>query len=139
MKKAGIPCPSVALLKKHILIMSFIGKNQQPAPKLKDAVLSPRQLQQAYQQCVQVQYDSHIFTVVQKLLHTNSFLNSIILDGNKNERKNEKETPVILMKNPWKAILVLYLSTPKLCKIQFNCSKTKVSSLWQLGSTRTKT
>ena len=79
--------------------MSFIGKNQQPAPKLKDAVLSPRQLQQAYQQCVQVQYDSHIFTVVQKLLHMNSFLNSIILDGNKNERKNEKETPVILMKS----------------------------------------
>lgn len=54
MKKAGIPCPSVALLKKHILIMSFIGKNQQPAPKLKDAVLSARQLQQAYQQCVQM-------------------------------------------------------------------------------------
>ena len=99
MKKAGIPCPSVALLKKHILIMSFIGKNQQPAPKLKDAFLSSRQLQQAYQQCVQVQYDSHIFTVVQKLLHMNSFLNSIILDGNKNERKNEKETPVILMKS----------------------------------------
>ena len=98
MKKAGIPCPSVALLKKHILIMSFIGKNQQPAPKLKDAVLSPRQLQQAYQQCVQVQYDSHIFTVVQKLLHMNSFLNLIILDGNKNVRKNEKETTVILMK-----------------------------------------
>ena len=93
MKKAGIPCPSVALLKKHILIMSFIGKNQQPAPKLKDAVLSSRQLQQAYQQCVQVQYDSHIFTVVQKWLHT-----LIILDGNKNVRKNEKETTVILMK-----------------------------------------
>ena len=98
MKKAGIPCPSVALLKKHILIMSFIGKNQQPAPKLKDAVLSPRQLQQAYQQCVQVQYDSHMFTVVQKWLHMNSFLNLIILDGNKNVRKNEKETTVILMK-----------------------------------------
>ena len=54
MKKAGIACPSVALLKKHILVMSFIGKDQQPAPKLKDAVLSPRQLQLAYEQCVQV-------------------------------------------------------------------------------------
>ena len=54
MQKAGIPCPTVALLKKHILVMSFIGKDQKPAPKLKDAVLSSRQLQQAYQQCVQV-------------------------------------------------------------------------------------
>ena len=54
MQKAGIACPSVAVLKKHILVMSFIGKNQQPAPKLKDAVLSARQLQLAYQQCVEV-------------------------------------------------------------------------------------
>ena len=54
MQKAGIPCPTVALLKKHILVMSFIGKDQKPTPKLKDAVLSSRQLQQAYQQCVQV-------------------------------------------------------------------------------------
>ena len=57
MKKAGIACPTVALLKKHILVMSFIGKDQQPAPKLKDAVLSPRQLQLAYEQCVQVPWD----------------------------------------------------------------------------------
>lgn len=54
MKKAGIACPTVALLKKHILVMSFIGKDQQPAPKLKDAVLSARQLQLAYEQCVQM-------------------------------------------------------------------------------------
>ena len=57
MKKAGIACPTVALLKKHILVMSFIGKDQQPAPKLKDAVLSARQLQLAYEQCVQVPSD----------------------------------------------------------------------------------
>ena len=54
MQKAGIPCPTVAMLKKHILVMSFIGKDQKPAPKLKDAVLSSRQLRQAYQQCVEV-------------------------------------------------------------------------------------
>jgi len=41
-------------LKKHILVMSFIGKDQKPAPKLKDAVLSSRQLQQAYKECVEV-------------------------------------------------------------------------------------
>ena len=56
MQKAGIPCPTVAMLKKHILVMSFIGKDQKPAPKLKDAVLSPRQLRQAYQQCVEVRF-----------------------------------------------------------------------------------
>ena len=54
MRKAGIPCPTVALLKKHILVMSFIGKDQKPAPKLKDAGLSSRQLQKAYEQCVEV-------------------------------------------------------------------------------------
>ena len=65
MKKAGIACPTVALLKKHILVMSFIGKDQQPAPKLKDAVLSPRQLQLAYEQCVQVQSDLiRVFVIV---------------------------------------------------------------------------
>ena len=56
MRKAAIPCPTVALLKKHILVMSFIGKDQKPAPKLKDAVLSSRQLQQAYEQCVEVRF-----------------------------------------------------------------------------------
>ena len=65
MKKAGIACPTVAFLKKHILVMSFIGKDQQPAPKLKDAVLSPRQLQLAYEQCVQVPSDLlQVFLIV---------------------------------------------------------------------------
>jgi RIO kinase 3 len=36
MAKAGIPCPKVIVLKKHILVLSFIGKNMKPAPKLKD-------------------------------------------------------------------------------------------------------
>lgn len=50
----GIPCPEVVLLKKHVLIMSFIGKDQCPAPKLKEADLSPDQVKSAYHQCVQV-------------------------------------------------------------------------------------
>ena len=54
MQKVGIPCPRVVLLKKHILVMSFIGKDQKPAPKLKDAVLSSNQFEKAYQQCVEV-------------------------------------------------------------------------------------
>lgn len=50
----GIPCPEVVLLRKHVLIMSFIGKDNCPAPKLKDSNLSAEQLKSAYHQCVQV-------------------------------------------------------------------------------------
>lgn len=54
MKKCGIPCPSVVLLKKHILVMSFIGEGRCPAPKLKDAKLSDAEYELVYDQCVQV-------------------------------------------------------------------------------------
>jgi len=54
MKKCGIPCPLVVLLKKHILVMSFIGEGRNPAPKLKDAKLSDAEYELAYDQCVQV-------------------------------------------------------------------------------------
>lgn len=49
----GIHCPKVVLLKKHVLVMSFIGKDQVPAPKLKDSQLTQDQLKSAYHQCVQ--------------------------------------------------------------------------------------
>ncbi|KAM9331634.1 serine/threonine-protein kinase RIO3 [Pholidichthys leucotaenia] len=50
MKKADIPCPEVVLLKKHILVMSFIGKDHVPAPKLKDAMLGSEDMKNAYYQ-----------------------------------------------------------------------------------------
>lgn len=53
-KKAGIACPEVVILKKHILVMSFIGHNQVPAPKLKDATLTSEDLKKAYEQVLQV-------------------------------------------------------------------------------------
>ncbi|XP_046702417.1 serine/threonine-protein kinase RIO3 isoform X2 [Silurus meridionalis] len=56
MKKAGICCPQVVILKKHILVMSFIGQNQVPAPKLKDVVLSPEDMTNAYYQVVQMMH-----------------------------------------------------------------------------------
>ncbi|KAG5875520.1 hypothetical protein JTB14_013675 [Gonioctena quinquepunctata] len=37
LQRAGIPCPQVVTLKKHVLVMSFIGEDHRPAPKLKDA------------------------------------------------------------------------------------------------------
>lgn len=66
MKKVGIPCPEVVILKKHILVMSFIGKNQVPAPKLKDALLTSEDLKKAYYQVLQVHF---FFCSVSNLLH----------------------------------------------------------------------
>ncbi|XP_068199747.1 serine/threonine-protein kinase RIO3 isoform X1 [Antennarius striatus] len=54
MRKAGVPCPDVVLLRKHILVMSFIGRDHSPAPKLKDAALSPEDMADAYQQVLQL-------------------------------------------------------------------------------------
>ncbi|UYV68974.1 DSCR3 [Cordylochernes scorpioides] len=50
--KAGVPCPKVVSLKKHILVMSFIGSGRQPAPKLKEAQLNGPDLGLAYDQTV---------------------------------------------------------------------------------------
>ncbi|KAG8225152.1 hypothetical protein J437_LFUL006176 [Ladona fulva] len=54
MQKAAIPCPQVVILKKHILVMSFIGDGEpnRAAPKLKDAILTPDQYVSAYNQIV---------------------------------------------------------------------------------------
>lgn len=50
MEKAGIPCPEVVMLKKHVLVMSFIGKDQVPAPTLKEAKLGLEESKVAYYQ-----------------------------------------------------------------------------------------
>ena len=54
MERNGIPCPKSVMLKKHVLVMQFIGKDQVAAPKLKDANLSPADMQIAYEQVVEV-------------------------------------------------------------------------------------
>lgn len=54
MQRAGIPCPTVVLLKKHILVMSFIGHDQVPAPKLKEVKLSSEEMKEAYYQTLHV-------------------------------------------------------------------------------------
>ncbi|GAX10943.1 RIO kinase 1 [Fistulifera solaris] len=50
--QAGIPCPTPILLKSHVLIMEFIGKDGWPSPRLKDTNLSQNRLREAYVQCV---------------------------------------------------------------------------------------
>ncbi|CAF1527921.1 unnamed protein product [Adineta steineri] len=52
LQRAGIPCPTPVLLKKHVLFLSFIGKDSVPAERLRDAVLTPEELANAYKQCL---------------------------------------------------------------------------------------
>ncbi len=54
LQRSGIPCPTPALLKKHLLFLSFIGKDGNAAPRLRDAILTPEELGDAYKQCLNV-------------------------------------------------------------------------------------
>ena len=49
---AGIPCPQPLLLKSHVLIMSFLGVDGWPSPKLKDAQMSEGKARELYYDCV---------------------------------------------------------------------------------------
>ncbi|XP_023018725.1 serine/threonine-protein kinase RIO3 [Leptinotarsa decemlineata] len=53
LRKAGILCPHVVTLKKHVLVMSFIGENHRPAPKLKDAKMKEADYIVAYDEVIQ--------------------------------------------------------------------------------------
>ena len=52
MRLAQMNCPDVVLLKKHILVMSFLGKDGKPAPKIREATLTVEEVDQAYNQTV---------------------------------------------------------------------------------------
>lgn len=54
MMKANIPCPEVIILKKHVLVMSFIGTDTRPAPKLKDVQLPFDVMTLIYEQTVEI-------------------------------------------------------------------------------------
>lgn len=45
---AGIPCPNPHLLKSHVLVMDFLGKDGWCAPRLKEVTLSTEQLLDCY-------------------------------------------------------------------------------------------
>merc|ERR1719433_2566676 len=53
MLKNGVRVPEAVLLKKHVLVMSFIGHEGRPAPKLKDAQLSSTEWELAYHDVVE--------------------------------------------------------------------------------------
>lgn len=52
--RAGIPCPEPILLRSHVLIMSFLGKDGWAAPRLKDAPLTDSKLRELYHQAVKL-------------------------------------------------------------------------------------
>lgn len=54
MKEADIPCPDVVTLKKHVLVMSFIGDNMLAAPKLKDVDLPFADMTLMYEQTIDI-------------------------------------------------------------------------------------
>ena len=51
---AGIRCPEPRFLRSHILVMTFIGKQGWPAPRLKDAGLSASKIRSCYLQSVKM-------------------------------------------------------------------------------------
>ncbi|XP_075878302.1 serine/threonine-protein kinase RIO1 isoform X2 [Nelusetta ayraudi] len=53
LQTAGIPSPEPLLLRSHVLLMSFIGKDSMPAPLLKNASLSESKARELYLQVVQ--------------------------------------------------------------------------------------
>lgn len=52
LRKANINCPDAISLKKHVLVMTFLGANASPAPRLKEALLSEEQLRWSYEQVI---------------------------------------------------------------------------------------
>jgi len=54
LRDADIPCPKPILLREHILVMSFLGKNGWPSPLLKDAQLSSEKFNECYDQCIKL-------------------------------------------------------------------------------------
>ncbi|CAJ1073216.1 serine/threonine-protein kinase RIO1 [Xyrichtys novacula] len=53
LQMAGIPSPEPLLLRSHVLLMSFIGKENMPAPLLKNATLSESKARELYLQVLQ--------------------------------------------------------------------------------------
>ena len=45
---AGISCPTPILLRSHVLLMSFVGENSWPAPRLSDVEISESKARQLY-------------------------------------------------------------------------------------------
>ena len=54
LRRAGINCPHAVSLKKHVLVMTFLGTDASPAPQLKEAKLDEDQLKRSYEQVIDI-------------------------------------------------------------------------------------
>lgn len=52
MRRHGILCPEVVHLRKHVLVMTFVGADGKAAKPLKEAPLTEEELISAYGQCL---------------------------------------------------------------------------------------
>ncbi|CAO1441244.1 unnamed protein product [Diamesa hyperborea] len=66
MYKFGLPVPNPILLKSHVLVMTFIGTDGFPAPKLKDVDFSQSKARELYRDCVVLMWK--LYNLV-KLVH----------------------------------------------------------------------
>ena len=83
MKRFGIPCPHVQVLKKHVLVMSFIGKDTQSAPKLKEVKLSTEDMQDAFEQTIDVRFIYRKLLIMCQNNHTQKNVQSLCSNGHK--------------------------------------------------------
>jgi RIO kinase 1 len=66
MFKNGMPVPEPILLKSHVLLMTFMGSEGYPAPKLKDIEISTSKARELYRECVILVW--RLYNIV-KLVH----------------------------------------------------------------------
>lgn len=52
LRSADINCPEAISLKKHVLVMTFLGSDAKPSPQLRNAALNEDQLRRSYEQVI---------------------------------------------------------------------------------------
>lgn len=82
LQRVGIPCPTPVLLKKHVLFLSFIGKDTVPAQRLRDVMLTSEELANAYKQCLNVRISRKIDLNHNSLSLFYSYSNEFIMNVN---------------------------------------------------------
>lgn len=79
MKNSEVPVPEPILLRSHVLVMEFCGKNGWPSPKLKDVDISSSKARELYRECVVIMWK--IYNKC-KLVHADlSEFNILLQDG----------------------------------------------------------
>ncbi|KAF7692814.1 serine/threonine-protein kinase RIO1 [Silurus meridionalis] len=79
LQTAGIPSPEPIMLRGHVLVMGFIGKDDMPAPLLKNAALSESKARELY---LQVIHNIRVMYQEARLVHADlSEFNMLYHDG----------------------------------------------------------